>query len=149
MELFTISKTKIRDIEANYNNQNANINNSNNLEATRGAINDYIHRKIAIDYYHERLNENGVDSDKFFTLMKNGWFKLNDFSTSYIKPHNCSNLDVRDILRNGFETVNLVKSNPPRHLDSTLNVLFEAFMGISSHQSGGVGAVCLNWFLAP
>jgi ribonucleoside-triphosphate reductase len=140
----TLSGNILSNILDEYNQNNSNMNHgagSNDL-----SVLEYLY-KLAVK---QLLNEH---NPKIMEHYNKSYFHLNDLPYLYSKACNCTNMDFRWVLRNGFvvggEPTTNVTSGPPKRLASAINLAVEAMISASADQSGGIAYACFNYLLAP
>ncbi|MBQ6631351.1 MAG: hypothetical protein IJH55_04365, partial [Romboutsia sp.] len=77
-------------------------------------------------------------ANEAFEKMWNYGIYMHDFNTSSFLPY-CFAYDIKDIVEKGLFFINNYNAQPPKHLDSFVQILMEAIAFLSRRQSGAVG----------
>ena len=86
--------------------------------------------------YYETKKKYGKEfADKSLEEMWNYSIYLHDFDTSTLIPY-CFAYDIKDIVEKGLFFINNYNAEPPKHLDSFVQILMEAIAFLARRQSG-------------
>lgn len=77
-------------------------------------------------------------ANEAFEKMYNYGIYMHDFNTSSFLPY-CFAYDIKDIVEKGLFFIENYNAQPPKHLDSFVQILMEAVAFLSRRQSGAVG----------
>ena len=99
------------------------------------------HKKILAfnKIYHELNKTYGFkEANKIIEELWNYSLYMHDFDTSTFYSY-CFAYDIKDIVERGLFFIDGYNAQPPRHLDSFIQILMEAIAYLSRRQSGAVG----------
>ena len=77
-------------------------------------------------------------ANEAFEKMWNYSIYMHDFNTATFLPY-CFAYDIKDIVEKGLFFIENYNAQPPKHLDSFVQILMEAVAFLSRRQSGAVG----------
>ena len=77
-------------------------------------------------------------ANEAFEKMWNYAIYMHDFNTATFLPY-CFAYDIKDIVEKGLFFIENYNAQPPKHLDSFVQILMEAVAFLSRRQSGAVG----------
>ena len=99
------------------------------------------HKKILAfnKIYHELNKKYGFkEANRIIEELWNYSLYMHDFDTSTFYSY-CFAYDIKDIVEKGLFFIDAYNAEPPKHLDSFIQILMEAIAFLSRRQSGAVG----------
>ena len=122
------------------NTQNANANvDERSFGGRKQEASSVIQREIALDY---------ILSPEVAAAHNGGLIYEHDLDSTAVGMHNCLNIDFQTLLTQGFSTRN-GDVRPPSNFQTACQQVAVIFQCQSQVQFGGVGAVHLDYDLAP